>query len=371
MTTNDLNSLTVILIFGSLILLSFLKITNPLQVNKKANLLFGIFLLLWSTFWLDEISLLMGIKEIHLGFIIFVRSIQFFAPIIFYYSTVFFTNPNYRFKTFDLFSLLLPFVFLTFLLLQRLYEKDNQYTFQVVLTGIILAQALFYTTASFLRIRKHQKKILLFTSNTEEIDLSWLQYIIYLVWSISIIISIYNVLFPSVAPNLLINTSFLLVIFGIAYYSLKQKEIFPLDEKQRDAIISIEEEGQLTKMKRNILSDEDLILLKSQLTNLMKEKKPYLDSELNLLKLSELLKVTPHQLSYLINTGFSENFFQFINKYRVEKAKEILVKGEMNNFSILGIAYESGFNSKTSFNTTFKKITGQTPSEFKKRCSGL
>jgi AraC-like DNA-binding protein len=100
-------------------------------------------------------------------------------------------------------------------------------------------------------------------------------------------------------------------------------------------------------------------------------KKPYLDSELNLIKLAELLQMTPHQLSYIINNGFNENFFQYVNGYRVEKAKELLVEDEMNKLSILGIAFESGFNSKTSFNTTFKKFTGQTPSEFKTRSSGL
>jgi len=103
----------------------------------------------------------------------------------------------------------------------------------------------------------------------------------------------------------------------------------------------------------------------------MDHQKPYLDSELNLIKLAELIGITPHQLSYIVNTGFNENFFQYINTYRVEKAKELLLQEEMNKLSVLGIAFESGFNSKTSFNTTFKKITGQTPTEFKKRSAAL
>jgi AraC-like DNA-binding protein len=83
------------------------------------------------------------------------------------------------------------------------------------------------------------------------------------------------------------------------------------------------------------------------------------------------MNITSHQLSYVINTGFNENFFRFINQYRVEKAKELLLLEEMNRLSILGIAFESGFNSKTSFNTTFKKFTGQTPSAFKEMRSNL
>jgi AraC-like DNA-binding protein len=74
-------------------------------------------------------------------------------------------------------------------------------------------------------------------------------------------------------------------------------------------------------------------------------------------------------MSYLINSGFGENFFQFINKYRVERAKELLNIDKLSKYSILGIAFESGFNSKTTFNTTFKKFTNQTPSEYLKRVS--
>jgi AraC-like DNA-binding protein len=78
------------------------------------------------------------------------------------------------------------------------------------------------------------------------------------------------------------------------------------------------------------------------------------------------MHLTPHQLSYLINIGFNENFFLFVNKYRVERVKELLINKENDHLSILGIAFESGFSSKTAFNTTFKKFTQQTPSEYKK-----
>lgn len=97
----------------------------------------------------------------------------------------------------------------------------------------------------------------------------------------------------------------------------------------------------------------------------METRKPYLDSELNLIRLAEMLSVSTHHLSYVINTGFEKNFFQYVNEFRVEQAKKLL-KETNSKLSILGIAYESGFNSKTSFNTTFKKLTGQTPSEFRK-----
>jgi AraC-like DNA-binding protein len=172
------------------------------------------------------------------------------------------------------------------------------------------------------------------------------------------------------APNAYINFIQLMAVFFIAYYSLKQKEIYPVDEKQRSELIAFNEEP-LPDSKRKIVPDEEIPILKQQLTSLMIEQKPYLDSELNLVKLADLLSISSHQLSYLINTGFNENFFQYINKFRVEKAKDLLRSSEKDNLTILGIAFESGFNSKTSFNTTFKKITNQTPSEFKKNSAEL
>src|SRR5690606_35792170 len=111
--------------------------------------------------------------------------------------------------------------------------------------------------------------------------------------------------------------------------------------------------------------------IKTRLTDAMQKQKPYLESDLNLIKLANLLSVSTHQLSYVINTGFNKNFFQYINEYRIEKAKKLLSDNTNDNLSILGIAFESGFNSKTSFNTTFKKMTGKTPSEFKKTSSNL
>jgi AraC-like DNA-binding protein len=97
----------------------------------------------------------------------------------------------------------------------------------------------------------------------------------------------------------------------------------------------------------------------------MAAERPYLDSNLNLVKLAERLDLTPHKLSYTINAGYQLNFFQFVNQYRVEKAKELLLNNHQN-YTVLAIAFESGFNSKTAFNTTFKKICGQTPTEFAK-----
>lgn len=369
MSTLELNHFVVTLIYGSLVLLSVITLANPLRVNKKANFWFGIFLFLWSSFWLDEVLSLVKGSAIEVHSIFSVQIIQFLTPIIFYFSVLFFTNPAFKFKFSDVKYLVLPVIFVANLLLQHFGTVKNTAVFEIVFIGLILIQALFYTGLSYITIRKHQKKIQQFSANTEGIDLNWLEYIILIIFIINIIYVIYNLSYNSTSLNVFINIAFLLVIYFVGYYSLKQKEIYPVEEKQREELIAINDE-ETEEVKRKLISDVELVRIKTELTQLMETQKPYLDSELNLIKLAELLSVSTHQLSYVINTGFQRNFFQYVNEYRIEYAKTLLKDNSKNKLSILGIAYESGFNSKTSFNTTFKKLTNHTPSEFK-NSSGL
>ena len=98
------------------------------------------------------------------------------------------------------------------------------------------------------------------------------------------------------------------VIYCVGYYSLKQKEIYPLEEKQRQELISMDENSDPEEVKRKLISDEELVKLKLHWKGLWAYKKPYLDSELNLIKLAEMLSVSTHHLSYVINTGFGKTF---------------------------------------------------------------
>ncbi len=97
---------------------------------------------------------------------------------------------------------------------------------------------------------------------------------------------------------------------------------------------------------------------------LMTHEKIYLDPDINLDELSHKLSITPHQLSQFINEHCNMRFNHFINKYRVEEAKHIL--SQHPDANIISVAYHVGFNSKSTFNKTFKQYTGQTPSDFKK-----
>jgi AraC-like DNA-binding protein len=366
---NSANSLIIILLYGSLIAMSYLWLTNPGKVNKRANLWLGLSFFVWSTFWLEEILSIVDINVSKTLLVYILRLIQFPTPVCFYFCVCFFTNPTYRYSIKDFKYAILPLIYTGVLTITFYGNIENKKGLKILLLAMILLQVSWYVVKAYFNIRRHQKRIVLFSSNTKEIDLSWLEYIIIMVGIMCFTVGIYNISFYGSPPNIYINLLFLIACYFITYYSNKQKEIYPIDEYQRKELLQIPD--QVEDDRKKLIPDEEVEEIKKRLAVLMQEQRPYLESDLNLIKLSELLSITPHQLSYVLNKGFKENFFLFVNSYRVEKAKELLLTWEKTNLSILGVAYESGFNSKTSFNTTFKKITGQTPSEFKKISSGL
>ena len=90
----------------------------------------------------------------------------------------------------------------------------------------------------------------------------------------------------------------------------------------------------------------------------------YLDPMLSISKLAELTEIPQYKITLLLNKELDKSFYEFVNDYRVEKAKQLLASDKAQQYSILGIADESGFNSKASFNRVFKKTTGSTPSQY-------
>ena len=98
----------------------------------------------------------------------------------------------------------------------------------------------------------------------------------------------------------------------------------------------------------------------------MKVEKPYLDGDLSLPKLVEQFDVHPNYLSQVINEREHKNFYDYVNAYRVEEFKRLISDPQKRNLTILALAFECGFKSKSAFNKCFKKMTGQTPSEYMK-----
>lgn len=108
-----------------------------------------------------------------------------------------------------------------------------------------------------------------------------------------------------------------------------------------------------------------LILLKNKLAKYMTDHEKYLDSELNIADLSKELNMSTKQLSQVINEGYHCNFFDFVNKYRIDVATSLFRNQTDTKLTISEVMYDSGFNSKSSFNTAFKKFTQKTPTQYK------
>jgi adenylate cyclase len=106
--------------------------------------------------------------------------------------------------------------------------------------------------------------------------------------------------------------------------------------------------------------------LAAQIADTMKKELPFLNPGLTLRLLADQLEIHPNQLSWLINDQFDKNFNEFVNSYRIGHFKQLAIDPANQHISLIGLAYESGFNSKTVFNTAFKKAEGITPSQYQK-----
>jgi len=143
--------------------------------------------------------------------------------------------------------------------------------------------------------------------------------------------------------------------YVLAYFAIQQQELF-----------KIMREETATNKASAILLNGELKPLLEKLEMHMVNARPYLEPKLSLRNLSESLDITPQRLSALINNGHQKNFFDFINAHRVEEFKRLVDDPQNSHKTLLGLAFEAGFNSKTTFNTAFKKITGTTPKTFLK-----
>ncbi len=179
--------------------------------------------------------------------LIFIKFIQFLTPIVFYFSTVFCTDPEYGFRNSDIKYLVLPLIYLTGVIV---HASTLKYVFiPNVLTGLIIIQAMYFTILSYIRIQVHKKKIKLFASNIVEIGLNWLEYIIIALIVLSVFIGGYNMLFGSADLNLFANLFCLTIVFFVAINSMRQKEIFAPEAGQRNQII--ESNPGTSTQKRN------------------------------------------------------------------------------------------------------------------------
>lgn len=224
-----------------------------------------------------------------------------------------------------------------------------------------------YILLSYQLFRKLDINIFTNLSYSKEIDLEWLRILVYsfgVIWTALIIITTIHHVFNLFSmffctDGLFLSLSIFLILIG--YFGLRQKNIFMNHPDLNPEIVS----KAKSKYAGSSLKEGERLQYLNNLKDYMNLQKPYLDETVSLTKLANALNIPVHHLSQIINEEFGLNFFDFINHYRVEEVKAKMLDPKFANFSLLGIAFECGFNSKSSFNRVFKKITGLTPSKFK------
>ncbi len=237
-------------------------------------------------------------------------------------------------------------------------------------SALIFLQFFLYIAASFRLIDRYKRIASDQYSDQEKVNISWLSSTI-LFFTLCMILAALNG-FSGLTPFskyyfLVLNILVLLIFIFIARVLLKaltKPEIFSVMEEAPGAAIKA---GEIAKYPGSAISDEDRKRMLENLNLHMRTRKPYLEPELSLEQLSSQIFLKPKILSQLINESLGQNFFDFVNRYRIEEAQRLLTNPTDKKITVLEVLYEVGFNSKSSFNTLFKKYTGLTPSEFKKK----
>ena len=224
-----------------------------------------------------------------------------------------------------------------------------------------------FSVMCLIDIRHCRQQIRARYSNVEDIDLGWLYFLVtaFLVvqlWSICVSIALisnvhfgYNVDFGFL--GLVGNYTTFLLVSTLIFFSLKRSSIFEGVETREQLI-----KENTTSDKLDV--DPELV---ARITAYMSNEKPYLTKILTLEYLARQLEIPTRTLSNTINRQFKQNFFEFINHYRVEEAKIQLANPELQHKTMIDVMSDCGFNSKATFNTFFKKLVGNTPSQYRQK----
>ncbi len=235
--------------------------------------------------------------------------------------------------------------------------------FLFVTNTLILVSALVYIGACFRIAHNHGLAIRELFSDIEKIRLFWLYVFLAtgLVFCLLLIVSwvIYiNGMSKSTGGNVTTVVFYLLYFlttFGATFFSIRHPELFTMDELSRSR-------RSYETLNVNAVQLEEY---RQRILNCMEKDRPYLNDELTLKDFSDLLKMPPHIVSMTLNTCLNQNFYNFINRYRIEEVMRMLADSGYADHSLLHIAFAAGFSSKSSFNAMFKKFTGKTPSQYR------
>ena len=370
-----LNIISLITIFIMLLLAFFLLTVNT--KNKLSNRLFASFLMVTafdlSSFFTDKYF------ETNLNFEIFRMTISLLIMPIFYLYVKAVCHSDFRLKIKHL-TLIIPFVITNLVFIPRFYlattiesifiyehfKQMLEIRFFYILAEL---QYAFYIVLVFIILKKYKEIYLENYTNTNNSSYKWLfQMTVFFLIAHCIVFfksviryTDYNVFLNT--SNVIIGAIALIISCWFVLKALNNPDLFKGVNSNmllvNEAVISTEKESFQTPKSVEIASQIELV------KKYVLENEPYLEPSLTIQELSKQVNIPVRDLSVLINHHINQHFFDFINEYRIQKAMQILKNPSKSKLTILEILYEVGFNSKSSFNTAFKKFTNQTPTEFR------
>lgn len=228
-------------------------------------------------------------------------------------------------------------------------------SFNAIRTAAIALSGLAYVGWSIVLLKRHRRRVLNEFSYQHAIDLQWLRVLTWGMGAIWVLVLIGN--------EMMVFSGAAFFVFLIGFFGVRQRKIFAEHEVAPPAPTG-GQGPEREKYARSGLSKEAAEALYASLIGLMTEEGVYKKSDLSVDDLATRLQVHPNHVSQIINEKEGRNFYDFVNHYRLEAFKQAVADPKNRHLRLLSIAFDCGFNSKSSFNRHFKKVTGKTPSEY-------
>jgi AraC-like DNA-binding protein len=361
-------------VFVSL-LMAFFLLTVKTE-NKLANRLFALFFIFSA---IDLSGFFMYLyTENHRNLEIFRSTFCLLGMPSFYLYVLSVCYSDFRLKWKHL-AHLLPFIIINLLFIPRIYLSIDEGSFigplnqmsEIYFIQVVIEfQYVFYIVGVFLILKKYKEIYLENYTNPGTSTYKWLFQMTCVFLVAHSIVALKNILrytgFREIFlwANVLVGSIALFVTCWFIMKALKYPELFRGINSKLKLTKDILPEAEGKPVSVNEQND----LISSQITELkqyMTEKEPFLDPSLTIQELSNQIHIPVRDLSILINHHIDQHFFDFVNEYRIQKAMNILKDQSKSQLTVLEILYEVGFNSKSSFNTSFKKYTNLTPTAYR------
>jgi len=252
--------------------------------------------------------------------------------------------------------------------------RDRFIPLRIVYSVCFLLSVSVYSILSFSEIRRHQIRLRNEISYTSaKLTLNWLKILsatFYTGYVIVFILGGIDIIGGLLPFDPYVLTFVLITFFAFAYgfYAIRQPEILEFPASAPEGEADRQESGS-GRYARSGLRDDQADEYLTRLLRYMDDEKPFLNGDLTISDLSRKTGIPRHYITEVLNEKYGRNFFSFVNEYRVREVLSRLNDPRYQHYTFLAIAFDSGFNSKSTFNSFFKAYTGKTPSAYRQATS--